>query len=144
MGETMDINLSSAWRSMKQVIPAMPAGSGGVIVNTASVAGLIGAPRNPVHGVAKHGVVGATRSAALAYAARELRINSVCPGVNDTDSSNAAVRHGDMPEFLPTYLPISCAGTTADEAETAMLLYSDLASYMVGDAVEIDGEWRAM
>lgn len=141
---TINVNLTSVWRCMKQQIPAMLVNSCGAIVNMASVAGLIGAPRNPVYGAAKHGVVGLTRSAALQYAARGIRINAICPGVIDTGFSDASLRQGDMPAFPLPFLPIGRAGTAEEIAGLVLWLLSEAASYMVGEAVGVDGGWRSM
>ncbi|MEE4350195.1 MAG: glucose 1-dehydrogenase [Pacificimonas sp.] len=141
---TLSINLSSVFYCLKYQVPAMLNAGGGAIVNAASVAGLIAAPRNPVYGATKHAVVGLTRSAAMQYADRGIRINAVCPGIVETGFSNSEVRQEGLPTFPPPFIPMQRFGTPEEIARLVVWLLSDEASYLTGEAVGADGGWRHM
>ncbi len=142
--QTLAVNLTGVWLSMKHEIPAMLATGGGSIVNMASVAGLIAAPRNPAYGAAKHGVVGLTRSAAMQYASQGIRINAVCPGIVDTGFSDSSIRRPGLPTFPAPFIPLGRPAQPHEVANVVAWLLSDHASYLVGEAVGADGGWRSM
>jgi NAD(P)-dependent dehydrogenase (short-subunit alcohol dehydrogenase family) len=98
----LSINLEGVWNCMRHEVPAME-GSGGAIVNVASVAGLVGMPTLSSYAASKHGVVGLTRSAALEYAAKDIRVNAVAPG--PTETAIEPQGGDDRGEWLMSILP---------------------------------------
>jgi NAD(P)-dependent dehydrogenase (short-subunit alcohol dehydrogenase family) len=130
-------NLYGAFLGMKFEIPAMLAGGGGAIVNMASTAGLQGAPGMGPYSAAKHGVVALTKTAALDYGPRNIRVNSVAPGpiVNEQMSR--------LPEEtlqgIARYVPLRRLGSAEEVARAAVWLCSDEAAFITGAVLSIDG-----
>ena len=130
-------NLYGAWLGMKYEIPAMLAAGGGAIVNMSSTAGLQGAPGMGPYAAAKHGVVALTKTAALDYGKRDVRVNAIAPGpiVNEQMSR--------LPEEtlqgIARYVPLGRLGRTEEVARAAVWLCSDEASFITGAVLSIDG-----
>src|SRR5579884_244651 len=138
------INLKGVWLCMKYEIPAMLKQGGGAIVNTASVAGLIGFERLPAYNASKHGVVGLTRTAALEYAAKNIRVNCVCPGVIRTPMVERILDTGGFTEQeLRAGEPVGRMGQPEEIAQGVVWLLSDAASFVTGHPMVIDGGWVA-
>ena len=140
----LNVNLTGVWLCMKYEIPHMLKQGGGAIVNTASVAGLVGIAGNAAYNASKHGVVGLTKTAALEYAKHGIRINAVCPGVIGTAFIQQAMQNS--PELEQQYLavePIGRLGKPEEIAETVLWLCSDAASFVTGHAMTVDGGWVA-
>jgi NAD(P)-dependent dehydrogenase (short-subunit alcohol dehydrogenase family) len=135
----IDINLTGVWRSMRHEIPAMLASGGGAIVNVASVAGLIGFPRHPAYAASKHGVIGLTRTAALEYGRKGLRINALCPGFTLTPMVQQMLDAGLAQSDLVARVPLGRLGTADEVAASALFLCSTAAAFMSGHALTIDG-----
>jgi len=133
----IDVDLSSVFYCLKAEIPAMLAGGGGSIVNTASASGLIGGYNLSHYTAAKHGVVGLTKAAAMDYAAQGIRINAICPGAIDTpflaELPQAAV------DRLVFATPAGRLGHAEEMAQSVLWLCSDSASYINGHALPVDG-----
>lgn len=133
------INLKGVFLSMKYEIPALLAAGGGAIVNTASVAGLVGERGIGVYSASKHGVVGLTRSAALDYIGHGIRINAVCPGATRTQLLANWFQDPKVEEFILSRHPIGRVAEPEEIARAALFLASDDASFVVGHALAVDG-----
>jgi NAD(P)-dependent dehydrogenase (short-subunit alcohol dehydrogenase family) len=129
---------------MKAEIPIMLAQGGGAIVNTASIAGLIGTPVIPAYGASKHGVVSLTKSAALGYAQQGIRVNAVCPAFIKTPMLDRAIENTPgLEERSRTMQPVGRAGRPEEVAATVVWLCSDAASFITGVAMPVDGGYTA-
>jgi NAD(P)-dependent dehydrogenase (short-subunit alcohol dehydrogenase family) len=141
---TIAINLKGVWLCLKYEIPQMLKQGGGSIVNTASVAGLVGFERLPAYNASKHGVVGLTRTAALEYATKNIRVNCVCPGVIRTPMVERLLdTRGFTEQELNAGEPVGRMGKAEEIAEGVTWLLSDAASFVTGHPMVIDGGWVA-
>jgi NAD(P)-dependent dehydrogenase (short-subunit alcohol dehydrogenase family) len=147
-GETFDrvnaINLRGVWACMKHELRPMRDQGSGAIVNCSSLGGLVGLPGRAAYHASKHGVLGLTKSAALEYASRGVRINAVCPGTIDTPMVADMVASGelDMAEAIRNQ-PIGRLGTADEIAAAVLWLCSPGASFVVGVALPVDGGYTA-
>jgi 3-hydroxybutyrate dehydrogenase len=139
------INLTGVWLCMKYEIPQMLKQGGGAIVNTASVAGLVGLAGRSAYVASKHGVVGITRTAALEYAKSGIRVNCVCPGYIRTPMVAYVIQHEGrhLEEQIVAREPIGRLGTPEEIAETVVWLCSDAASFVTGHTMTVDGGYVA-
>ena len=129
---------------MKYEIPQMVEQGGGAIVNTSSVAGLVGFLNLPAYVATKHGVAGLTRTAALEYAGQGIRVNAVCPGVMNTPMIDRIVAGDAEAEAQFTALePVGRMGSPAEVAQAVVWLCSDSASFVTGIAMPVDGGFVA-
>jgi NAD(P)-dependent dehydrogenase (short-subunit alcohol dehydrogenase family) len=141
---TIAINLKGVWLCMKYEIPQMLKQGGGSIVNTASVAGLVGFLNLSAYNASKHGVIGLTKTAALEYAQKNIRVNCVNPGVINTPMVARLVDSGGMNENdLTRGEPVGRMGQPGEIGEGAIWLLSDAASFVTGHSLVIDGGWVA-
>lgn len=135
----IDINLNGVWRCMRAQIPAILASGGGTIVNVSSVAGLIGFPRHPAYAASKHGVIGLTKTAALEYGKRGVRINALCPGFTLTPMVQSMIDAGLPVQDLTSRVPQGRLGTAEEMAASILYLCSSASAFMSGHALTIDG-----
>ena len=132
------INLRGVLLCMQAEIRQMLSGSGGAIVNVSSRVGLVGKPRVGLYAATKHGVLGLTRSAAIEFATRGVRINAVCPGLIETPLAEKSF--GDrLPDLAKVMNPLGRIGRPEEVAEGIAWLCSDAASFVVGASLPIDG-----
>jgi NAD(P)-dependent dehydrogenase (short-subunit alcohol dehydrogenase family) len=138
--KTIDGYLKSVWLCVKYEIPEMLKQGGGAIVNNSSVDGKRGFPWDPVYSAAKHGVIGLTKSAAMQYADKAVRINAVCPGWIRTPPVEWVLEHDPEAERgMILHQPIGRLGRPEEVAQAVVWLCSDDASLVVGTALPVDG-----
>jgi NAD(P)-dependent dehydrogenase (short-subunit alcohol dehydrogenase family) len=141
---TIAINLKGVWLCMKYEIPQMLKGGGGAVVNTASTLGLVAMETAGAYVASKHGVVGLTRTAALEYAQRNIRVNCVCPGFIRTPMIERALDKNMVDEASMVAIePVGRLGKPEEIAEGVLWLCSDAASFVTGHTLTIDGGWTA-
>jgi NAD(P)-dependent dehydrogenase (short-subunit alcohol dehydrogenase family) len=139
--KVISINLSSLFYGMKYQIQAMLKSGGGSIVNISSILGTVGFAGSAGYSAAKHGVIGLTQTAALEYAAQNIRINAVGPGFVDTPLLNAL--DNEMKQQLISLHPIGRLGKSEEIAELILWLSSEKASFVNGSYHPIDGGYLA-
>lgn len=144
------LNVTSAALGAGQVAPHMRARGGGSIIFTASISGLVGSMMSPIYSAAKWGVVGLTKSLALAFAADNIRVNVVCPGLADTPmKAGFTGRSGDPAEAAANEakivgaVPMGRLVRPGEVADAALWLASDEASFVTGVALPVDGGFTA-
>ncbi|MBG6287759.1 MULTISPECIES: SDR family oxidoreductase [Pseudomonas] len=136
----MGVNVKGVWLCMKHQIPVMLEQGGGAIVNTASVAGLGAAPKMSIYAASKHAVIGLTKSAAIEYAKKKIRVNAVCPAVIDTDMFRRAYEADPKKaEFAAAMHPVGRVGRVEEIASAVLYLCSDHAGFTTGIALPVDG-----
>lgn len=138
--KVVSVNLRGVWLCMKYEIRQMLAQGGGAIVNNASVAGLVAYAGLPAYVASKHGVIGLTRTAAVEYAKQKIRVNAVCPGAIRTPLLAGVIRAGLVTEEQVAGLhPIGRVGTPEEIGETAAWLCGERSSFILGQALAVDG-----
>jgi len=140
----MDINMRGVWNCMKHELRQMREQKSGAIVNCSSIGGIIGLPGRATYHATKHGVIGLTKSAALEYAARGIRINAICPGTINTPM--VAKMLANEPESMKEILkeqPIGRLGQPEEIASAVLWLCSSGASFVIGHALVVDGGFTA-
>lgn len=142
--DTMAINARGTWLAMRHQIPAMLASGGGAIVNLSSIYGLAGRAAHHAYVASKHAIVGMTRSVALEYARRGVRVNAICAGVTRTEAMRQA--EALVPAVVQALVdehPIGRMATEDEIAATALFLCSDAAGYVTGVPFAVDGGFLA-
>jgi NAD(P)-dependent dehydrogenase (short-subunit alcohol dehydrogenase family) len=137
----MAINLRGVWSSMKFELQQMRKQGSGAIVNCSSLGGLVGGAERGTYHAAKHGVLGLTKSAALEYAARGIRINAICPGLIWTPMADqmVAAGQGEALNAMVKSIPMGRYGRAVEIADAVLWLCSEAASYVTGQSISVDG-----
>lgn len=140
--QVIDIDLKGVWLCMKHEIRQMLAQGSGAIVNTSSIYGLVGSPTGPAYTAAKHGVIGLTKSAALAYARKGIRVNAVCPGGTRSEMVERLIaQNAEWEDRFIARQPIGRLGLPKEIAEAVVWLCSAKASFVTGHALAVDGAY---
>lgn len=143
--DTLNVNLKGVWLCMKLQIKQMLQQGGGTIVNVSSINGLSGTPGGALYSASKHGVIGLTRSAALEYIGKGIRINSVCPGLVLTPrrerrwANLSPQEQQEARNELAESIPIGRCAEPGEIAAAIVWLSSTEASYVVGQELIVDG-----
>jgi NAD(P)-dependent dehydrogenase (short-subunit alcohol dehydrogenase family) len=141
---TIAINLKGVWLCLKYEIQQMlKQGSGGAIVNMASIAGFIGSSGAGAYCASKHGVMGLTKTAALENARNRIRINTVCPAAIETAMTDRLFGEPDVRKRVIDFHPIGRFGKPMEIAEAVLWMCSDGASFMTGQSLVLDGGFLA-
>ena len=137
----MGINLRGVWSCMKFELQYMRKIGSGAIVNCSSLGGLVGGAERGIYHASKHGVLGFTKSAALEYAARGIRVNAVCPGLIWTPMVDQMVAdgQGEVMKAMEKSVPMQRAGRPEEIADAVLWLCSEAASYVTGQSISVDG-----
>lgn len=135
----VDVNLKATWNGIRAVVPYLRAAGGGSIVNMASVSGVYPTRGEGPYAAAKAGTIALTRSAALEYGPDGIRVNCVAPGFIRTNLTEFAFDNPAWVEPLERRTPLRRAGTADDVAKVVVFLSSDLAGYVTGQTVVVDG-----
>lgn len=141
----MGVNVKGVWLCMKAELRQMLQQGGGVIVNMASVAGLVALPTRALYTASKHAVVGLTKSAAVEYARSGIRVNSLCPGAVRTPMfARMLERDPQLEEKLKDTYPMGRLAEPAEVANAVMWLCSEQSSFVTGHQLAIDGGLTAL
>ena len=139
----IDVNLTGVWLCLRHEVAQMRAqSSGGVIINTASILGLVGSATSSAYVAAKHGVVGLTKTAAADHAEDNIRVNAVCPGYIETPMTEETMRRRGG--RIMARVPMARMGTAGEIAEAVVWLCSPKASFVTGVSWAVDGGYTAI
>ena len=139
----IDVNLTGVWLCLRHEVAQMRAqGSGGVIINTASILGLVGSATSSAYVAAKHGVVGLTKTAAADHAEDNIRVNAVCPGYIETQMTEETMRRRGG--RILARVPMARMGKAGEIAEAVVWLCSPKASFVTGVSWAVDGGYTAI
>lgn len=138
--QVIEINLTGVFLCMKYELPQMVKQGGGTIVNLSSVAGVTGFPGHAAYTASKHGVIGLTKTAAIDYARKKIRVNAVCPAYTRTPMVERMVKEfPDLEKKLIDRVPLGRLGLPLEIAQAVVYLFSDAAAFITGHSLVLDG-----
>jgi NAD(P)-dependent dehydrogenase (short-subunit alcohol dehydrogenase family) len=135
----VDVNLMGVWHGIRAAVPHMLAGAGGSIVNTASTSGVRPSPGEGPYSAAKAAIAALTQSAALEYGPRGIRVNAVAPGAIRSARTTPLLELGEWETIWTDRTPLGRVGDPEDIADVVVFLCSDLARYITGQVLVVDG-----
>ncbi|WDF77200.1 SDR family oxidoreductase [Mucilaginibacter sp. KACC 22773] len=136
----LSVNLRGVWNFMKYELQQMRRQGSGTIVNNSSLGGLVGVPGRAAYHASKHGILGLTKSAALEYATKGIRINAVCPGIIATPMvEDMLANEADAMQEMMKVVPMERLGRPEEVAAVVLWLCSPAASFIIGQAIAVDG-----
>ncbi len=141
--QVINTNVKGVWLSLQHEIPAILQTGGGAIVNTSSVAGLVGMPSIEIYIASKHAVEGLTKSAAMEFAKQNIRVNAVAPGAIETRMYRDFVPTPEAKQYLASLHPVGRIGQPEEVASAVLYLCSDGAAFITGQTIPIDGGFTA-
>lgn len=137
----IDLNIKSVFMCSKNIVPYMEKNNGGVIINTSSMVSIYGQPSGCLYPTSKFAVNGLTKSLARELAPKNIRVNAVAPGITETDM--VANLPKEVIEPLIKTIPLGRIGKPRDVANAFLFLASDMASYITGEILSVDGAARS-
>ncbi len=140
---TLAVNLSGVYYGCKHAAESMAARGGGVIINMASILGLVGIGGADPYVATKHGVVGLTRNFAIAFGGRGVRVNCINPGFIETPMTRGFTETQAIRQQIEGQTPMGRWGRPEEVAKAALFLASDDSSFMTGAPLIVDGGWTA-
>ncbi len=140
---TMAVNVDGVYYGVKHTADRMAARGGGVIINLASVLGLVGLGMAGAYTVSKHAVIGLTKEWAIRYAQRGVRVVAICPGFIETKMNQPILDSPELTAWINQQTPMGRMGKPEEVAKVAAFLASDDASYVTGAFYTVDGGWTA-
>lgn len=139
--KVIGINLKGVYLGCKYAVPHMKKNGGGVIINTASAAGIIGFPDAVAYAASKGGVISLTKAMAVDYAKDNIRVNCICPGTSVTNMTKEVVENPELGRMFLEPIPMDRFGQPRDIANAALFFASEMSSYITGAALSVDGGW---
>ncbi|NUE03689.1 3-oxoacyl-ACP reductase FabG [Halorubraceae archaeon YAN] len=140
--DVLDVNLRGAFSCVQAAGDYLLASDHGVVINIASIGGVIGLPRQHPYVASKHGLVGLTKSMALDWAP-DVRVNAIAPGYVTTDLTSEIQKNDKLRKSILKQTPLSRFATPVEVAGPAIFLASDAATYITGHCLAVDGGWTA-
>jgi NAD(P)-dependent dehydrogenase (short-subunit alcohol dehydrogenase family) len=139
----INVNLTGTWYCLKFQIAQMLTQGGGTIVNLSSAAGLIGQPENSPYAASKHGIVGITKTAAIEYATKNIRVNCLCPTAIETpmlmEGRRKLAHNPEAKQQAINFQRMKRMGQPEEVADVALWLCSEQSSFITGHAMAVDG-----